>query len=138
MAQSNTVEKKSMVSAYNTYHDLLNSNAMIAFNRVDGLFVFRKKGLVFPKQTCYYNANSNQENNTKYIQDKYTLTIKEELEGYKYVSTRHYSKWQLISLCLYFGTYNPQTEDYIITGKYYKEPKKTNKGEKKNGPQNIK
>lgn len=115
-----SVTKDSMAAAASTFNDLLGSDAMIVFNRADGLMVFKRGALYQPIKTNYYN--NYQKNPVLYEQQKYTIV------GNK-TKCRHYTAWQLITMCLYFGDYDKETGDYVITGRYYRKDRKRKHGE---------
>lgn len=96
-----------MQTAINQYNWLLSSGYQVVFNRIDGLFVFNRKGDLIKAKDRHY-MNNNQKTVTVYTQKKYML------------SSRTFSQWRLICLCLYFGEFNKETNDYVITGNKYK------------------
>lgn len=96
-----------MQTAVNQFNWLLDHGYKIVFNRIDGLFVFNWVGDLIKAKDRHY-SNNNQKTVTVYTQKKYLL------------SSRTFSQWRLICLCLYFGKFNKETGDYVITGNKYK------------------
>lgn len=97
-----TRRKDSMEKARGTYGRLYRTDATVVFNRESGLFVFDENMKYIKKRDMLY-YNTDPRCNKIYKQEKYLI------------GKTGYTDWALITLCLYFGRYNPQTGDYIIS-----------------------